>query len=85
MIAGVASSAVCMLVGLAIFLARADRSTATGVVTIGLIVLMFTPALRVIIAVVEAIRMRDWFFVAVTGIVVVLLTLTLTLAVQRLS
>ena len=85
MITGVASSAVCMVAGLAIFLTGAHSSTATAVVTAGLIILMATPALRVVIAVVEAIRMRDWFFLAVAGTVVVLLTLAMILALQRLS
>jgi len=84
MLAGVASSAACMVIGLVMYLAANDVSHATAVVTFGLIVLMLTPALRVAVAVVEAVRTRDWFFVTTTGLVILLLGLTLTLAINRL-
>jgi uncharacterized membrane protein len=84
MLAGVTSSAACMIVGLAMFLAQADLPTATAIVTVGLIVLMATPALRVVIAVIEAVRSQDWFFVLVTVVVVLLLGLTAGLALSHL-
>ncbi len=46
----------------------------------GLFVLMATPGLRVGIAVVEAVRSRDWFFVLVTAAVILLLALSAALA-----
>ena len=85
MLAGVASSAACMVAGLVMFLGASDISRSTTLVTFGLVILMATPALRVVVAVLEAIRIRDWFFVAVTGAVVLLLGLTLALALRSLS
>jgi len=85
MLAGVGSSAACMVIGLVMFLAADDLSHGTAVVTFGLMLLMLTPALRVAGAVVEAIRARDWFFVTTTGVVILLLGLTLTLALHRVS
>jgi uncharacterized membrane protein len=84
MLAGVASSAACMIVGLMMYLGVADVSTATSVVTLGLLVLMATPGLRVGLAVLEAVRTRDWFFVLITSIVVMLLGLTAGLAWRHL-
>lgn len=83
MIAGVAASAACMIVGVAMFLGGADATTATSIVTFGLLVLMATPGLRVAVAVVEAVRSRDWFFVLITGAVVLLLGATAVLALRQ--
>lgn len=80
MLAGVTSSAACMAVGLLMYLGLADLSTANAVVTFGLIVLMATPAVRVAISVLEALRTGDWLFVALTASVVLVLGLTLGLA-----
>jgi uncharacterized membrane protein len=85
MLAGVTLSAVCLAIGLVLYLGLADVSHATAVVTFGLIVLMLTPGLRVTVAVIEAVRMHDWFFVATTGAVIFLLGLTMTLALNRLG
>ena len=43
----------------------------------GLFVLMATPILRVIVSIVEYVRMRDWFFVATTLAVLTVLALTI--------
>lgn len=80
MLAGVASSAACMAVGLAMFLGFADPHTANAVVTFGLIVLMATPTVRVGVALLEAVRSRDWLFVALTAGVVLVLGLTVVRA-----
>lgn len=77
MLAGVTSSAGCLLLGLFLFLRAPDGRLTTAVVTLGLMTLMATPALRVLVAVVESVRMRDWFFVSTTLAVVLLLGLTL--------
>ena len=76
MLAGVTSSAACLLMGLVLFLTGAAMA-ATVVMTIGLVILMATPVLRVLVAVVESFRLHDWFFLASTLSVVVLLGLTL--------
>lgn len=75
MLAGVTSSAACLLLGLVLFLTGREMA-ATIVMTTGLMTLMATPVLRVLVAVVESVRARDWFFVASTLSVVVLLGLT---------
>lgn len=83
MLAGVAASAACMVAGVAMFLGEGDLTTATSIVTFGLIVLMATPGLRVAVAVVEAVRSRDWFFVLITAMVVLLLGVTAALALRH--
>ena len=50
---------------------------------IGLIVLMATPATRVVLATAERIRRRDWQFVAITLLVIVELSAVLWLATTR--
>ena len=82
MLAGVACSAGLLLLGLGWFMAGAR---AEPLRTTGLTILMITPALRVAIAVVEALRLRDWLFVTTTIAVVVLLGLTLVFALDRLG
>jgi uncharacterized membrane protein len=52
--------------------------------TAGLVILMATPILRVIVSLVEYVRMRDWFFVATTVMVFGVLIVTVTLAVMKL-
>jgi uncharacterized membrane protein len=47
---------------------------------VGLIALMATPMLRVAVSFVESIRTRDWFFVAATLAVVMLLASTVILS-----
>jgi uncharacterized membrane protein len=81
MLAGVTSSAACLLLGLVLFLTGAAPA-ATIVITVGLVTLMATPALRVFVAVVESVRMRDWFFLASTLSVVAMLGLTLMWALR---
>ena len=53
---------------------------ATIALTIGLVILMATPILRVVVSLVAYVRMRDWFFVITTITVFVLLAVTVTLA-----
>jgi uncharacterized membrane protein len=48
----------------------------------GLMVLMATPMLRVAVSVVEAVRLRDWFFIATTAAVATLLALSVTYALM---
>ena len=49
----------------------------------GLIVLMATPILRVIVSFGEYVVMRQWFFVGVTVIVLLELTVTVLVALSR--
>jgi uncharacterized membrane protein len=83
MLAGITSSAISLLLGLVVLLVSPGAAVGTAIVTFGLMVLMATPALRVIVTVVESIRLRDWFFVATAIAVVVLLATTLGLALAH--
>ena len=80
LIAGVATSAGSLLVGLAIWLFAPSARAADLLFRIGLYVLMATPILRVVVSVVEYARMRDWFFVATTLAVLAVLVGTLLYA-----
>ena len=82
MLAGVLTSAVCLLAGLAVFLLGGSGRLATLILTAGLFVLMGTPVMRVAVSVLESIRMRDWFFVTTTLAVMVLLALTMAHALR---
>ena len=81
--AGVISSAICLAAGLIAWMARGPSEISTTLLTIGLIVLMATPIVRVVVSLVAYIRMRDWFFVATTVMVFVLLAATVALALLK--
>jgi uncharacterized membrane protein len=66
---GVTASSICLGMGLALTLAGEPGTAANVLLTIGLVILMATPAGRVVISVVEYAIERDWFFVAMTTIV----------------
>ena len=78
--AGVLTSAVCLAVGLVLWMVRGASPLATGTLTVGLLILMATPLMRVLVSLVAYLRMRDWFFVGTTVMVFVLLAVTVTLA-----
>ena len=84
MLAGVIGSAAFLSAGLLMFLSGREGSRLMATLSLGLFVLMATPVLRVAVAIVEAIRMRDWFFVANTLAVMLLLGLTLVHALEHL-
>lgn len=78
--AGVVISAACLAVGLVIWMAGGHPTLANGMLATGLVLLMATPILRVVVSLVEYVRMRDWFFVTTTVIVFGVLLVTVTLA-----
>jgi hypothetical protein len=73
--AGVMSAAICLAVGLFLAVAGAYPSVANAILTTGLVILMITPIGRVVASLVVYARMRDWFFVATTIMVFVVLLL----------
>jgi len=73
--AGVASSATCLAVGLVLAVTGAYPAAANGILTTGLVILMITPIGRVAASLVVYARLRDWFFVATTILVFVVLLL----------
>ena len=85
LVTGVAVSAVTLGIGLAMYLAWPDSHVSATLLTIGLFTLMATPMLRVAVSFVEYVRMRDWFFVATTVVVLAELTVTVIFALSRRS
>lgn len=82
MLRGVQVSAASLAVGLAVWFSGAAPLQASWLLTAGLIGLMATPMLRVAVSVVEAIRLRDWFFVLTTAAVAALLTMSVAYALM---
>ena len=81
--AGVSSSAALLLVGLLLWMTGTAPALSHGVLNAGLIVLMATPILRVIVSLIEYVRMRDWFFVLTTLGVLIVLFASVALALRR--
>jgi uncharacterized membrane protein len=77
MLAGVMLSAASLAIGLALWLAAGEG---TRLLNFGLIVLLATPMLRVAVSFLEAVRLRDWFFVGATLTVVLLLSASVLLS-----
>ena len=71
--AGVMLAAVCLGTGLALWFFLGATPAVNVVLTSGLVVLMVTPLARVVASLVAYVRLRDWFFVATTVMVFVVL------------
>lgn len=80
LVSGVAASATLLAIGLIVDFAGFN---AHALLQFGLILLMATPILRVAVSLVEYIRMRDWFFSATTGAVLIVLLTSVALALLR--
>jgi len=80
LVTGVAASATLLAAGLVVELAGYN---AHPLLKFGLILLMATPILRVAVSLVEYLRMRDWFFSATTGAVLIVLLTSVALALLR--
>jgi uncharacterized membrane protein len=83
LVGGVIVSAVLLTGGLALWLMDSDGAVAVALLNAGLLALMATPILRVVVSFAEYVRMRDWFFAAMTIAVLAELTLTLLVAFRR--
>ena len=70
---GVSASSILLAAGLLVTLVDEANRVAPVVLTIAIVILLATPAARVVISVVEYVRERDWLFVLLT--LIVLLTL----------
>jgi uncharacterized membrane protein len=82
-VAGVAVSTSILAVGLALYLLAPDAPAASRLLDAGLLVLMATPMLRVLLSVVEYVRMGDWFFASTTLAVIVELSVTVVSALRQ--
>jgi len=83
LLAGVLSSSACLAIGLIMWMAGGYEATANRVLAAGLIVLMATPILRVVVSLVEYLRMRDWFFAVTTLVVLGVLLITVAVALTQ--
>jgi uncharacterized membrane protein len=79
-VAGLTLSASSLVCGLVLFVGAPDGPLAMRFLRAGLLILMFTPLLRVFFSVVEYARMGDWLFVTVTAVVLVQLAVTMIVA-----
>lgn len=66
---GITISSVCLGAGLLLTLAGFDTGAAHLLLRTGLIVLLATPASRVVVSIIDYARERDWLFVLFTLIV----------------
>jgi uncharacterized membrane protein len=66
---GVVASSVCLAAGLVLALARPASGPQALLLTTGLLLLMATPAARVILSAVTYLRRRDWAFAILTLVV----------------
>jgi uncharacterized membrane protein len=66
---GVTLSTVCLVIGLAMALVRPDAPTT--LISAGVLLLILTPAARVVLSTIEYVIARDWTFALLTSIVLV--------------
>ncbi len=83
LVTGVIASAALLAAGLLFWLSNPGAPRTAGLLNAGLIVLMATPIMRVIVSVAEYVRLRQWFFVAVTLVVLAELSVTVAVALSR--
>ena len=76
-------SSFVLVTGLVVHIVLADEVLAQRILRAGLVLLMATPALRILIAVADRARRRDVQFIVITLVVVVELCLTLWYAATR--
>jgi uncharacterized membrane protein len=67
--AGVAASSLCLIVGLLWTIAAGSGGIPSSLLQIGIVVLLGTPAARVVVSIAEYVAERDWRFATLTVIV----------------
>jgi len=83
LLAGVLSSSACLAIGLVLWISGSYPTAAERVLAAGLIVLMATPILRVVVSLIEYVRLRDWLFAATTLMVLAVLMGAVAVALGR--
>ena len=73
-----------LAVGLALHVSRPGSRESAGMLEAGLVLLMAAPAARVVIALLERIRRRDWAFVVMTAVVALELALVMWRAAWKI-
>jgi uncharacterized membrane protein len=79
---GVMASSACMAVGLLLVLINGEGGAAGILLQTGIVVLLATPAARVVVSTVQYIIARDWTFTALTVIVLVELMASVAAALR---
>jgi len=79
---GLSLSAAALVCGLTLFLFAPNAPSRTWFLNAGLVILMATPIVRVMVSVVEYVKMRDWFFVIATLVVLAELSVTMIYALR---
>ena len=82
---GIMASTICLAIGLILTLAGAATFVAAHLLTIGVVVLLATPAGRVVVSIVDYALDRDWTFVTLTIIVLLELVASVFAAVYGFS
>ncbi len=80
---GVLVSTSCLAAGLVWALASGDNGRPRALLSAGLILLMATPAARVVLSSISYFRRRDWLFAALTLIVALQLLASVIVAFRR--
>jgi uncharacterized membrane protein len=83
LLVGLATASALLTLGLVMQIAVPAGNGSGTLLTMGLVTLMATPMLRVIASVVEYARMREWFFVLTTLVVLAELTVSVVVALRR--
>lgn len=78
--AAVYGSTACLIAGLSAWLFDHESRHAATLLSVGLLTLMATPALRVVISAVDAVRMKDWLYLTTIVAVAALLVTSVILA-----
>jgi uncharacterized membrane protein len=80
---GVLVSSTCLAAGLVLALVRGDSGLARALLSAGLVLLMATPAARVVLSAISYLRRRDWLFAGLTLIVLLQLLASVIIAFGR--
>ena len=80
---GLTTASALLSLGLVVQIAAPASSVSGTLLTMGLVTLMATPMLRVVASIVEYARMREWFFVLTTLVVLAELTVSVVVALRR--
>jgi len=83
LLTGITTSTIALAAGLALALGWPTYAAGDLLLRAGLVILMATPAVRVLVSVVEYARSRDWLFVALTTTVLLVLAGSLGVAILR--
>ena len=83
LITGVALSSAFLALGLLVLLVLPSSVWSAHFLAVGLMILIATPMLRVLVSIVESLRMREWFFVVTTVVVLTELAAGVFYALHR--